>query len=70
MKINPSGKLQHMISPDLFTSGVKQVFNAKTGKWIGKIDTRGTLFEKPEEENIIPIEEPIPQDPNQLQLFQ
>lgn len=69
MKVNPKGKLQHMISPDLFEGGLKQVFNAKNGKWIGTIDNRGTLFEKPEEESLLPIEEPEPQDPNQLQLF-
>lgn len=69
MKINPTGKLQHMISPDLFEDNKKQVFNAKNGKWIGTIDNRGTLFEKTEEETPLPIEEPEPQDPNQLELF-
>jgi len=34
MKINPKGKLQHMTAPDMFEGDRKQVFNAKTGKWM------------------------------------
>ena len=36
-KLNPRGKLQHLIAKDLFREDFKQVFDAKTGKHIGTV---------------------------------
>ena len=47
-KINSTGQLTHMIAKDLFTDTKKQVFSAKTGKWLGTIDTFGELDFEPE----------------------
>ena len=68
MKINPKGKLQHLIAPDMFEGGKRQVFNAKTGKWIATV-TKGNEFNfTPLEEATEPQEE-INNNPNQLNLF-
>ncbi len=67
-KINSSGQLTHMISKDLFADTKKQVFSAKTGKWLGTIDTAGELNFEPENE---PEEQQdqAPVNPNQISLF-
>lgn len=59
-------KLEYLKAQDLFTETYKQVFCAKTGKYIGVIDeSQLRLFEEPEEK---PEEKPQA-DPNQLPLF-
>lgn len=58
-KINSTGHLTHMIAKDLFTETKKQVFSAKSGKWLGTIDTAGQLNFEPENEP----EETIIQEP-------
>jgi len=67
-KINSTGQLTHLIAADLFTDTKKQVFSAKTGKWLGTIDTFGELNFEPENE---PKEttEPETKNPNQTSLF-
>lgn len=67
-KINSTGQLTHLIAKDLFAATKKQVFSAKTGKWLGTIDTAGELNFEPE----IEPEETTPQEttnPNQISLF-
>lgn len=65
--INQFGKLSHLLADDLFYgSNVKQVFSAKSGKWIGTI-TRGVenlINEIEDEQALIPIK-----NENQLILF-
>lgn len=67
-KINSSGQLTHMVAADLFTASKKQVFSAKSGKWLGTIDTYGELNFEPESGE---IKEPELQqaNPNQTSLF-
>lgn len=67
-KINSTGQLTHLIAKDMFADTKKQVFSAKTGKWLGTIDTAGELNFEPENEP----EETTPQEttnPNQISLF-
>lgn len=67
-KINSTGQLTHMVAADLFTASKKQVFSAKTGKWLGTIDTAGELYFEPEiEETISHVPEPV--NKNQLAMF-
>lgn len=66
--INKTGKLQHMVAKDMFIDKAKQVFNAKTGKWIGTITPGNELNFEPEneqEEN----QEPEIKNPMQISLF-
>jgi hypothetical protein len=62
--INKS-KLTHLLADDLFTDDIKQVFCAKTGKWIGTLTNRHYNL-IPDEE---PTQEPEKPDLNQLSLF-
>lgn len=66
-KINGKGKLQHMIAEDLFADDLKQVFSAKTGKYLGVIATGQEInFE----EQVEALEQPKEHtNPNQLNLF-
>ncbi len=64
--INRKGYLQHMVAKDMFIEQAKQVFNAKTGKWIGTITPGNELNFEPEIEQ---EQEPEIKNPNQLQLF-
>lgn len=67
-KINSTGQFTHMIAADLFTDTKKQVFSAKSGKWLGTIDTHGELnFEPESEENQEPELQQV--NPNQTSLF-
>jgi hypothetical protein len=67
-KINRSGHLTHLIATDLFTETKKQVFSAKSGKWLGTIDTAGELNFEPENDQQETVsQEPV--NPNQLNLF-
>jgi len=64
--INKSGKLKHLIADDLFEEDIKQVFNAKTGQYIGYIkDGQQVIAEQPEETQ--PDQEK--KNPDQLELF-
>lgn len=36
--INSNGKLKHLVAPDMFWNGYKQVFAAKTGKYLGILE--------------------------------
>ena len=67
--INKTGKLTHLVADDLFNgSNTKQVFSAKTGKWVGTVQVGQELnFNEGEEPETIP--EPEIKDPNQLSLF-
>jgi len=67
-KINSTGQLTHMIAADLFTDSKKQVFSAKTGKWLGTIDTAGELNFEPEIEEQI-THTPEPANRAQLAMF-
>ena len=67
-KINNTGHLTHLIAKDMFADTKKQVFSAKSGKWIGTIDTAGELNFEPEiEPQETTILEPV--NPKQLNLF-
>lgn len=66
--INKTGKLQHMVAEDMFIDKAKQVFNAKTGKWIGTITPGNELNFEPEIEPEDP-QEPETKNPDQLSLF-
>lgn len=69
--INKNGHLTHMVAEDLFSEtedpnykGAKQVFNAKTGKWIGTLKPGDAMpqelnFDAPTEP-----EEPEVKNPN------
>lgn len=67
-KINAAGKLTHMVAPDMFYNGCKQVFSAKTGKWLGTVqayhEINFTEVEEPER-----MQEPEKENINQLSLF-
>lgn len=66
--INRKGYLQHMVAKDMFIEQAKQVFNAKTGKWIGTITPGDELNFEPEIEPEDP-QEPETKNPDQLSLF-
>jgi hypothetical protein len=67
--INKTGKFTHMVADDLFLGvATKQVFSAKTGKWLGTIDYAEQINFKEVEEELDP--EPQVSNPNQLSLFQ
>lgn len=67
--INKTGKLTHMIADDLFYgSSAKQVFSAKTGKWLGTIQQGQELNFEAEKEQEETTEQEI-KNPNQLDLF-
>lgn len=63
--INKTGKLQHMVAKDMFIDKAKQVFNAKTGKWIGTITPGNELNFEPENE---PEETPEQETKNPMQI--
>lgn len=64
--INKNGHLTHLVAKDLFIDDAKQVFHAKTGKWLGTIKPGEELnFEPAPEEEA----EPEKINPNQLSLF-
>lgn len=65
--INKNGHLTHLVAKDLFIDDAKQVFHAKTGKWLGTITPGQELnFEPaPDEEE----QQPEKSNPNQLSLF-
>lgn len=66
--INRNGHLTHMVAQDLFIDQGKQVFHAKTGRWLGTIIPGQELnFTEEVEPKIVP-DETTP-DPAQLQLF-
>ena len=69
-KLNPRGKLKHLVAKDMFKEGAKQVFDAHTGKYLGMVDDgKGTLFY---EQETAPEETPAPIEiinPNQTTLF-
>lgn len=67
-KINSTGHLTHMIAKDLFAETKKQVFSAKTGKWLGTIDTAEELNFEPENEPEETLQQEI-KNPNQISLF-
>lgn len=67
-KINSTGQLTHLIAKDMFIPTKKQVFHAKTGKWLGTIDTAGQLNFEPENDEVL-AQAPEPVNPNQLGLF-
>lgn len=66
--VNSTGKLQHMIAPDMFYCNSLQVFSAKTGNWIGTVSAG-------QEVNLFPeiAQQPEPErintNENQLTLF-
>lgn len=65
--INKNGHLTHLVAADLFINDAKQVFHAKTGKWLGTIKPGQELnFEPATEEE---TEQPEKTNPNQLSLF-
>lgn len=66
-QINKDGKLKHLLADDLFSEDIKQVFNAKTGKYIGYIKDGLQIIEE-EGHEIQPPEEPQ-KNPDQLSLF-
>lgn len=66
--LNPKGKFKHLIADDLFASGVQQVFDARTGKYIGVLqDGKEILFNEQDEPEIKPEPEII--NPKQIKLF-
>lgn len=68
--INPNGKLEHITAPDLFEGENRlQVFNAKTGAWIGTVINGHANIVDPGEDQSDPSQGPEEQDPNQLNLF-
>ena len=62
-------KLEHLKAADLFADTKTQVFSAKSGKWIGTIDTAGELPFDQEPEAEQPQEQPAPPNPKQINLF-
>jgi hypothetical protein len=58
-------KLSHLLAEDLFTNDLKQVFSAKSGKWIGTIREGPQITEQEEQE----IKEVEKENINQLKLF-
>jgi hypothetical protein len=63
-KINRN-KLTHLLADDLFTDEIKQVFCAKTGKWVGTLQNKQYNLVPDEIEN----QEPEKANPNQISLF-
>lgn len=63
--INKNGHLTHLVAKDLFIDDAKQVFHAKTGKWLGTIKPGQELIEPAPEETA----EPEKPNPDQLSLF-
>ena len=61
-------KLTTLVSPDLFSPELKQLFDAKTGKWKATVNQAQTElnFKKEDEQE---GEEGEQTDPNQLSLF-
>lgn len=68
-RINKDGKLKHMLADDLFAKEIKQVFNAKTGAYIGYIIDGEQIITEPPTEEPIPDEPTPPPNPDQLSLF-
>jgi hypothetical protein len=66
VKINPSGKLKHLLAKDMFEENQQQVFDAETGNYLGIIkDGKITGKDRLEPE---PLEEKN-HHPQQLKLF-
>ena len=68
LKINNTGQLTHMVAKDLFTETKKHVFSAKTGKWLGTIDTASQFNFEPDEKCGVQ-QEPVDQQINPAQLI-
>lgn len=68
--INKNGHLTHMVAQDLFIDEGKQVFSAKTGKWLGTIKP-GQLIMQEINFDQLPEQTTGPEtaDPNQISLF-
>lgn len=67
MKINPDGKLKHLVAPDMFDETKRQVFSALTGEYLGTVKEgeESLLTASTDKETAI-----TPQNnPNQLNLF-
>jgi hypothetical protein len=60
-----NGKLSHLLAEDLFSDDLKQVFSAKSGKWLGTIREGQEITEQEEQE----IKETEKENINQLKLF-
>ena len=63
-----TAKLTTLVSPDLFSPELKQLFDAKTGKWkatVNQAQTELNFKQEDEQEG----EEGEQTDPNQLSLF-
>lgn len=66
-KLNPRGKLTHLVAKDLFLPGTDQIFNAHTGKFIGMVMNGQEIIINAQGEAEIKPNANI--DPNQLKLF-
>ena len=67
--INGNGHLTHLIAEDLFIENAKQVFHAKTGKWLGTLKPGQQAQELNFDETPTQIPEPEIINPSQLNLF-
>lgn len=64
-----NGTLSHLVADDLFKADTKQVFDSKTGKFVGYLSNQMTMVfaapeVEPEQPEILP-----PANPNQISLF-
>jgi hypothetical protein len=59
-------ELTHLVAPDLFLEDTRQIFDAKSGKWLGTIKNGEELIKQPVEEERKPDDK---RNPNQLLLF-
>jgi hypothetical protein len=66
MQLNTNGKLTHMVAKDMFSKSMKQVFCAKSGKWIATIRA---WEDAPEVKQVPEVIEEKQINKNQLQLF-
>lgn len=67
--INKNGHLTHLIAKDLFIEDAKQVFHAKTGKWLGTLKPGQQAQELNFDEPAAQILEPEIINPKQISLF-
>jgi hypothetical protein len=66
MSLNNNKKLEYLIAPDLFASDLKQVFSAKTGKYLGVVKEGQQISIQEQAEA---IEQPDKPNKAQLKLF-
>lgn len=66
-KINKNGKLKHLLAEDMYSEEITQVFDAKTGRYIGYIKNGVQVItdEPPAEDQT----QEINTNPQQLKLF-